>query len=123
MNFILQNINCFLGKPGIRKLPSSAELKAWSNEQKRAWLFTEIDTFLKAYVFTETSDEHMDEFVTRVNELDINQRDGYPCRECGMLFKYHSTRVEYVFLIIKFFSYPANSQIIAARHLFKIRGC
>ena len=80
----------------IQKLPSCEELKNWSNEKKRIWLSGEIDTFLKAFVFTQTSDEHMDEFVTGVNELDTNQRDGYPCRECGMLFKYHSTRVEYV---------------------------
>ena len=97
MNFIVQYIHCFLGTPGIRKLPSSAELKNWSNEQKRAWLSSKINTLLKACVFTETSDEHMDEFVTRVNELATYQRDGYPCRECGMLFKYHSTRAEYVF--------------------------
>ena len=64
----------------IRKLPRSEELKNWSNEQKRAWLSSEIDTFLKAYVFTQTSNEHMDEFLTGINELDTNQRDGYPCR-------------------------------------------
>ena len=91
---MLQYIRCLLGKPVIQKLPRSEELKNWSNEQKRAWLSTKIDTFIKAYVFTQTSDEHMDEFVTEIDELDTNQRDGYPCRECGMLFKYHSTRVE-----------------------------
>ena len=32
MIFILQYVNCFQGKPGIQKLPSSAELKNWSNE-------------------------------------------------------------------------------------------
>lgn len=60
-------------------------------------------------MFTETSDEHMDEFVTRVSELNINQRDGYPYRECGMLFKYHSTRAEYAsFFKINFCGHSAN---------------
>ena len=100
MNFILEYIYCFLGKPVIRKLPSSGELKNWDNEQKRAWLSSEIDTFLKAYVFTQTSDEYMDKFVTGVSELDTNRRDGYPCRECGMLFNYQSTRVKYVIFFV-----------------------
>ena len=85
----------FLGNPVIRKLPG-CEMKSWGNENKREWLYSEIDEFLKAYVLTQTSHEEMDTFVSRVNELDTHQRNGYPCRDCGMIFKYHSIRVEYV---------------------------
>lgn len=83
----------FLGQPEIRKLPGSQF--NWTNEQKRAWLSKEIDEFLKEYVYTESASE-MEEFVSRVNELDTQRRDGYPCRECGQIFSYHSTGVEYV---------------------------
>ena len=47
------------------------------------------------HVLTQTSDEEMDAFVSRVNELDIHQRNGDSCGDCGMIFKYHSIRVEY----------------------------
>lgn len=85
----------FLGNPVIRKLPG-CEMNSWGNENKREWLYSEIYEFLKAYVLTQTSDEEMDTFVSRVNELDTHQQNGYPCRDCGMIFKYHSIRVEYV---------------------------
>ena len=49
----------FLGNPVIRKLPG-CEMKSWGNEDKREWLYSEIDEFLKAYVLTQTSDEEMD---------------------------------------------------------------
>ena len=88
------NVNHFLGNPVIRKLPGC--MKNWSNEKKREWLCSEIDEFLKVYVLTQTSDEEIEAFVSHVNELEIHQRNGYPCRDCGMIFKYHSVRVEYV---------------------------
>lgn len=84
----------FSRKPSDSKT-TGCEMKNRGNENKREWLYSEIDE-LKAYVLTQTSDEEMDTFVSRVNELDTHQRNGYPCRDCGMIFKYHSIRVEYV---------------------------
>lgn len=55
----------------------------------------EISVFLKEYVFRHTS-KKLDELVLEVSELDDLERTGYPCRECGQKFKYHSTRVKYV---------------------------
>ena len=55
----------------------------------------EISAFLKEYVFRHTS-KKLDELVLEVSELDDLERTGYPCRECGQKFKYHSTRVKYV---------------------------
>ena len=56
---------------------------------------SEKEEFLKVYVLTQTSDEERDAFVSRVNELDIHQRNCYSCEDRGMIFKYHSIRVEY----------------------------
>ena len=82
--------------PTVRKLPDSAILKKWGNDQKRVWLSNEIDEFLKVYVFTKTS-QQINEFVAAVEELDTQERSGYPCRECGEIFNTHPTRVEYVY--------------------------
>lgn len=102
-------ISVYQGMPSVRKLPDTATLKRWGHDQKRDWLNKEINEFLKAYVFTQTS-EQLVEFVAAVEELDTQQRHGYPCRECGMLFTTHPTRVKYVVYITL---NPINSNILS----------
>lgn len=40
------------------------------------------------------------EFVNAVEDLRVLEKTGYPCRECGQIFKFHSIRVKYVLLFI-----------------------
>lgn len=57
--------------------------------------------FIKVFIFTQSSQE-MNEFVAAVYELEIQERSGYSCRECGRTFSTHPSRVEYVnYRIIK----------------------
>ena len=81
------------GFPTVRQIPEPATMRRWGNDQKRAWLSNEIDEFLNVFVFKH---HQLDEFVAAVEELDTQQRNGFPCRECGEIFRTHPLRVEYV---------------------------
>jgi hypothetical protein len=75
-------------------------LSQWTVKQKQEWLSDEIKVFLQTYVFQFTS-AALEAFSTGVTELSTQEKDGYACRVCDQNFKYHSTRVKYVHLIIK----------------------
>ena len=83
------------GTPMTRVLPDDAILSGWSVMQKQEWLSNEIEGFLQTYVVQFTTDK-LEALATSVSDLDELERNGYPCRECGQKFKYHSTRVKYV---------------------------
>lgn len=91
--------------PQERAIPDEVILSQWSEDKKRRWLSNEIKVFLEEYVSQQTS-KKLDELAVEVNELDELERNGYPCRECGQKFKYHSTRVKYashsIFLLSTF---------------------
>lgn len=80
--------------PRARPLPN---LRNRTTKQLQDWIYDEIRQFLAKYVFLHKTD--LTEFIDAVDDLSVLQRTGYPCRECGMKFKFHSTRVKYVSFI------------------------
>lgn len=73
---------------------SLLNLRIWTTKQLQDWIYDEIRQFLGKYVFLHNTD--LTEFINAVEDLGVLQRTGYPCKECGMKFKFHSTRVKYV---------------------------
>lgn len=69
------------------------ESQHWDVQMKKEWLCNVIRLFLKTYVFQCTSDK-LEGVRISVTELDELEKNGFPCRECGHKFKYHSTRVK-----------------------------
>lgn len=99
VSFFLLLINP--GEPSERPIPN---VRYWSAEQRRDWIYSEIKQFLEKYVFLHTTE--LTEFVNAVEDLRILDRTGYPCRECGRTFKYHSTRVKYNLILCIVIIYP-----------------
>lgn len=80
-----------VGDPLSRPIP---DLRNWQAKQQRDWIYSEIHQFLEQYVFLHKAE--LTQFVNDVEDLRVLDKTGYPCRECGKKFKFHSTRVKYV---------------------------
>lgn len=78
------------GNPTTRPVPA---VKNWSTKQRQEWTYSEICLFLEEYVFLHKT--QLTEFVNAVEDLRVLEKTGYPCRECGQMFKFHSIRVNH----------------------------
>ena len=70
--------------------------QSWqSKEDKKAWLFNQIEEYLEQFVFDAST---LPDITEQVQRLEKNEKDRHRCRAAGCEFSYvlHSGRVRYV---------------------------
>ena len=64
-----------------------------SDGEKRSFLHKMCRKYFDEAVF---NTEEVSELATQVQRLSTNSKEGYPCRDCGQTFSFHSGKVRYV---------------------------
>ena len=78
--------NLLLDKPSNFQVPGCWE----SDIDKRSFLHKRCRKYLEESVF---NTEEVSDLTSQIHRLNATSTEGYPCRNCGQTFTFHSGRV------------------------------